>query len=181
RCVAWLAFSRGWVEGKSFTVETGAGPLGVSVTADNIVRAGVGTVQRHRITDLAVSGHTVHPVGIGNPHAVMFVDDTTVADVDGIGAQVGGDHLFPDGANVEFLHVVDESTVDLRVWERGVGETQACATGAAAAVFVAHEQGQTGDEVTVRLPGGELLIGIDGDDVWMQGPAHLVFSGSVQA
>ncbi|NNF69529.1 MAG: diaminopimelate epimerase, partial [Acidimicrobiia bacterium] len=176
RCVAWLAHSRGWVDGDSFTVETDAGPLGVSITGDNMVRAAVGAAQRHRITDLAVGGQTVHPVGIGNPHAVLFVEDTSLAPVETVGPRVGEDPLFPDGANVEFLHVVDEETIDLRVWERGVGETLACATGAAAAGFVAHDQGKTGNRVNVRLPGGDLLIGLEDDSVWMEGPAHEVFA-----
>lgn len=179
RCVARLAWSRSWVQEPSFTVLTGAGPRAVTVTGDGLVRAAVGTAAKQRVTELEVAGRVVHPVGIGNPHAVLFVDDPAVEGVDEVGSVIGTDPIFPDGANVEFLRVVDEATLELRVWERGVGETLACATGAAAAAFVAHDHGRSGADVTVRLPGGELVISIEGDEVWMTGPAELVFTGSV--
>jgi diaminopimelate epimerase len=179
RCVARLAVLRDWVDGPAFTVETAAGDRPVDVRPDGSVRALVGVPHDHRVRELAVAGTRVHPVGLGNPHAVLFVDDVTEAKVGTLGPKIEHDPIFPDGANVEFTQVIDEHRIALRVWERGSGETLACGTGAAAAAFVAHSREWTGPRVTVDQPGGSLEIEIDDDGVWMEGPAHVVFAGTL--
>ena len=85
----------------------------------------------------------------------------------------------PDGVNVEFATVLSPDRIRLRVWERGVGETLACGTGAAATAYLAHFQGVTGPRVTVELPGGELVVDLDGNQAWIEGPAEVVFEGSL--
>ena len=99
--------------------------------------------------------------------------------VQAVGPVVEGDPRYPDRTNVEFATVISPDRMALRVWERGVGETLACGTGAAAAVAEAHRSGRTGPSVTVVLPGGELLVEIVEGTAWIEGPANTVFAGSL--
>lgn len=121
-------------------------------------------------------------VSMGNPHAVLFVDDVTEAPVDTLGPALVGHPAFPQGANVGFCEVVDAGFVRLRVFERGVGETSACGTGACAAVVAARLLEKTGRRVKVSLPGGKVRISWQGpgSTVRMTGPATLVFEGRIQ-
>jgi diaminopimelate epimerase len=96
-----------------------------------------------------------------------------------VGPTVETAAVFPQGTNAEFASVAASDTIDLRVWERGVGETLACGTGAAATAYLAHRQGKVAAEVTMRLPGGELRVSIDEDGVWIEGPAQKVFAGTI--
>ena len=116
-------------------------------------------------------------VSMGNPHAVSFLDDTPDAyPVTEVGPAVEHHSLFAHRTNVEFAHVRDRGNIDLRVWERGVGETLACGSGASATAVAARLRGLVDDSVEVTLPGGVLHIEWDGDgDVWMTGPAVKVF------
>ena len=126
-----------------------------------------------------MAGYQVLPISVGNPHAVIFVDDCYTTPVSAVGPLVETESVFPNRANVEFATVTGWDRMALRVWERGVGETLACGSGAAAAVAVAHREGKTGPRVTVDLPGGPLQVEVAGDEVWIEGPADYVFSGSV--
>ena len=118
-------------------------------------------------------------VSMGNPHCVQFVDDVEVADVGGVGPVIETDQAFPRKTNVEFVQVISSDRIRMRVWERGVGETLACGTGACASVVACTLNGRTGREVTVELLGGELHIRWDETSgrVFMAGPAEEVFSG----
>lgn len=119
-------------------------------------------------------------VSMGNPHCVVFVEDVELAPVGELGPSIETHPAFPRKTNVEFAQVIDSSTIRLRVWERGVGETLACGTGACATVVAASLNGLCGDEVTVELLGGELQIRLEGNGrVFMTGPAEEVFSGSM--
>jgi diaminopimelate epimerase len=121
-------------------------------------------------------------LSMGNPHAVQFVDDVEVAPVATIGPLIEHHRRFPKRTNVEFVQVVDRSRVHLRVYERGVGETQACGSGACAAVVAAHQAGLVTDAVQVTLEGGDLEIEWAGGDtpVYMTGPASTVFDGTLE-
>ncbi len=178
RCVALFAVESGMVHGPTLVVRSAVGDHPATVLPGGIVRAFVGEPHAFRTEVLNVAGYTVRPIGVGNPHAVLFVDDVDAADVSGIGSLIENDAIFPDGANVEFVEPVEGNRIKVRVWERGVGETLASGTGATAAAFSARETGQLGDGVTVELPGGELLIEFDTAGAWMTGPASLVFRGS---
>ncbi len=178
RCVARLAHDRAWVTDRRFVVETAVGDLPV-VVGEDAVRAFLGTPTGYRTGELRVAERTVHPVGMGNPHAVLFVEDPAVEDVVGLGERIGTDPIFPDGTNVEFTAVLAPDRLRLRVWERGVGETLACGTGAAAAAFAAFTAGDVAERVTVELPGGELVVELDDEGAWIEGPARTVFVGSV--
>ncbi|MEW6553052.1 MAG: diaminopimelate epimerase [Actinomycetota bacterium] len=119
-------------------------------------------------------------VSMGNPHCVIFVADAAGAPVDRLGPRVERDPLFPARTNVEFAQVDGAHRIVLRVWERGVGETLACGTGACAAVAAAIHTGRCETPVKVQLPGGTLDIGVDGSGhLLMAGPAVEVFRGEL--
>ena len=121
-------------------------------------------------------------VSMGNPHAVTFIDDTSKLDIMAYGPEAEVNEMFPEKANIEFIQVVDREHINMRVWERGSGETFACGTGACAAVVACVEGGLTGPEVEVKLLGGVLKIKYDKSSgaVTMTGPAVEVFSGEVE-
>lgn len=122
-------------------------------------------------------------VSMGNPHAVLFIDDDVRNfPLEKIGPLFENHVRFPKRVNVEFVRLLDHRTVEMRVWERGTGETLACGTGACAVAVAAIINNLCAQEVTVRLTGGELKIawsGKEGDSVWMTGPAVTVFRGEI--
>lgn len=119
-------------------------------------------------------------VSMGNPHAVIFVDDVDDAPVDILGALIEVHERFPRHTNVEFAEVVDDTTIRLRVWERGVSETLACGTGACATAVASALLGHTGRSVTIELPGGDLAIEWAQDGhVYMTGGAAFSFNGYI--
>ena len=121
-------------------------------------------------------------VSMGNPHAVVFVDDVDGLEIEKIGPYFETHERFPNRTNTEFVKVIDEHTVQMRVWERGTGETLACGTGACATVVACILNGLTKEQVTVKLLGGELEIFWDRTEnlVYMTGPADFVFDGEVE-
>ena len=128
-----------------------------------------------------VAGTELFCVSMGNPHAITFVPDVDGAPVTTLGPRIERDEAFPQKTNVEFACVQDRATIRLRVWERGVGETLACGTGACATAVAAFRKGLCDARVTVILPGGPLQITIDPATlrVIMMGPARIVFKGSI--
>ena len=117
-------------------------------------------------------------VNVGNPHAVFFVPDCAAIELNRLGPLIEHDPLFPERVNVNVATIVDAATIRLRVWERGVGETRACGTGACATAVAAMRRKLTGRSVTVRLAGGDLAIAWGEDDrVTMTGPATESFRG----
>jgi diaminopimelate epimerase len=153
RCVARAVVDAGWEAGPSFTIVTDAGPRQATVHGDSAVSVEMGTA--------TVDGQHVD---LGNPHTVVLVDD--LADVD-----PGRD---PD-LNVEYvLPGPGPDELTMRVFERGVGETQACGSGSCAAAAVAHAKGLVGDRVIVHQPGGAVTVAL-GDPIVLTGPAELVF------
>ncbi|MDH3605822.1 MAG: diaminopimelate epimerase [Acidimicrobiia bacterium] len=179
RCVARYVHDRGWVTSPAFTVQTDLGDYPVEVKEAGRVRAMLGTAQPPDKTHLSVAGADVRPMSMGNPHAVLLVDKTTEAPVKTLGPVIEVAEQFPDHTNVEFVEVKDRTRIEVRTWERGVGETLACGTGAGAAAMVANREGLVDDSLTVGLLGGDLDIEIDGHVVWMEGPATYVFEGEL--
>ncbi len=143
------------------------------------MRALIGAVSAADAGPLEVAGYHLDPIRVGNPHAVAFVSDCYSTPVNAVGPIVEGDPHFPERTNVEFATVVSPNRIALRVWERGVGETLACGTGAAATAAVAHQKGLTDAKVTVELPGGALIVEVAEDGVWIDGPAVAVFGGTI--
>ena len=115
-------------------------------------------------------------VGMGNPHAVFFVDDADAVDVAGLGPTVETDPIFPARTNVEFAQVRSRDEIRMRVWERGTGITLACGSGACATAVAAASRGLTESKVRVELDGGWLTLDWRDDGVWMTGPTAYVFS-----
>lgn len=133
---------------------------------------------------LTVDGKVWHitAVSMGNPHCVTFVDDVDGLELTKIGPPFENHPAFPDRVNTEFVKVIDDHTLQMRVWERGSGETWACGTGACATVVAACENGycKKGEDITVKLRGGDLVINYTNETVIMTGPAATVFEGTVE-
>lgn len=124
----------------------------------------------------------LHLVALGNPHAVIRVEDAETAMVERLGQALENHPAFPERVNVGFLQVQAPDRARLRVWERGAGETLACGSGACAAVAAGRRAGWFDERVTMGLQGGDLMISFEGDGrpLWMQGPAEYVFRGSIR-
>ena len=120
-------------------------------------------------------------VSVGNPHAVLLVDDIAATPVEKIGPMIQSLDVFPEGVNVGFMQVESNTHVKLRVFERGAGETLACGSGACAAVIHGIRLGQLANKVTVSVPGGKLEVSWDDglSSVWLAGPAETVFEGKL--
>ncbi len=120
-------------------------------------------------------------VSMGNPHAVVFLEDVKGLDIEKIGPKFENHERFPKRINTEFVRVIDRETIEMRVWERGSGETLACGTGACAAVVASILNGMAEHKVTVKLAGGDLLVEWEEETgkVYMTGPAVTVFEGTI--
>jgi len=180
RCLAQAAVQSALVAPPTFTVATGGGIRTVAYAqgADpdtawatvGMGRAELGENQPQKFGD-----RKVRTVDMGNPHLVMFGPDLDEVDVAGIGAHL--QTVYEGGVNVEFITKGDEPDhLVLRVFERGVGETQACGTGSAAAAAAAHSWGLVGRNVAVHNPGGTLEVNLDDDEILLAGPVHRVAS-----
>lgn len=194
RCVAWLLLEEGGAASRR--IETGAGLLYAQRVGERLISVDMGSpllrweeIPLARAMDTArlefSAGGLSEPgaVNMGNPHVVFFVPEAQAAQVAGVGPAVEHDPLFPERANVGFAEVQAHDRIRLRVWERGAGETQACGTGACAAVVAAHRQGRCGRRAEVILNGGSLEIEWRaGDDrVLMTGPVELEHTGELPA
>lgn len=169
RCVGRLAVERGLVSQRQFTLETLAGIKKIEVRSSFEGETERVFVQVDMGTEL------------GNPHAVFFVENITDELVLGRGPEIECAPEYPNRTNVEFARVLDRHTVEMRVWERGSGETLACGTGACATAREAIRQGLCDSPVTVRLRGGELTIAVTPDEqMTMTGPAEFVFEGEIE-
>lgn len=132
--------------------------------------------------DIVVAGKTMRftVVSMGNPHAVTFVENLDDLQIEKYGPIIENNPIFPNKTNVEFVEILDKNNIRIRVWERGVGETFACGTGACASVVAAGINGYTDENVTTILPGGSLKIEWGKDNhIYMQGPATTVYTGVI--
>ncbi|WP_445478548.1 diaminopimelate epimerase [Lysinibacillus irui] len=203
RCVAKYIFERHIVRQKFFTIETKAGIMHVEVVVqdntvtDVIVDMGKPLLYRKDIPMLGTSNElvinelfTLPPhnlfltaMFLGNPNAVFFINDIEKAPLRTLGGIIENDVRFPNRVNVEFVQVIHSKALQFRVWERGSGVTEACGTGACAAVVAAILNGfcQREEEITVHLSGGDLNIRwADDDHVWMRGPAEFIAEGKYE-
>ena len=178
RCIAMYARDLGWVDGDDMVVATAVGDMPAQIVGDTMVRALVGTPTMPK-EPMALGELVLHPVSVGNPHAVVFVADPDAVALEELGPRIEHDTRFPDRTNVEFVTPTGSNHVRMRIWERGVGETKASGTGATAAAYAAVQYRGLSAPVTVALPGGELVIEFEGPDAWMTGPAVKVFSGRI--
>ena len=189
RCVGKYVYDHGIVDKTEIDVETLAGIRHLSLhVRDGKVETV--TVDMGRPEQTSEIGEAITVLGkeyaftgvsMGNPHAVVFMDGVKEMDLKEIGPAFESHERFPGRTNTEFVQVVDESHVIMRVWERGSGETLACGTGCCATAVACVLNGLTDEEITVKLLGGELHIKWDrvADLVYMTGPAKIVFEGEV--
>ena len=189
RCVGKYVYDKGLTDKTSLEIETlsGVKTLELEVEDGVVVAATVGmgkaVVRDDMKLKVADTEFLCIPVSVGNPHAVLPVEDIAEAPVDTIGPLVEQHHAFPGGVNVEFVQVISASELRMRVWERGSGITMACGTGACATAAAAVATGNCAANVpiTVHLDGGDLKITVSSDfDVVMTGPAALVYEGEVE-
>ena len=195
RCIAALMYARAPQLGREIDMESPAGTVHARVRPDGLVSVDMGVPEFEprsipldapaeadsyvlNVGDEAVN---IGAVSTGNPHAVLCVADTAAAPVARLGPGIERHPRFPQGANVGFMQIVDRTHIRLRVFERGVGETLACGTGACAAVLVGRKRGLLDAEVRVDLPGGSAHVAWPGpgNPVWLTGPAVTVFSGMI--
>ena len=201
RCVAKYVFDHGIARKEELKIETLSGVKtcliheengeAVSVTVDMgkaILRPGEipvalpGDCVIHQNVEVAGGIYEITCVSMGNPHCVIFGEDPDGLELSEIGPRFEHDPLFPQGVNTEFIQVLDGHTLKMRVWERGSGETMACGTGACASAVAAVLCGYCpmGEDILVRLRGGDLTIRYEQDRVWMTGEAVTVFQGTVK-
>ena len=182
RCLAWVATRAGLGAARELVVETAAGPRVVIMTRDGSGDVIAADVDMGPVTlgeeDVCVTVDGIEYWGdtasVGNPHLVCFVVDPDLVPVTSHGPRIELDARFPNRTNVEFVRVHPPDVISMRVWERGVGETLSCGTGACAAAAVAHNRGVADERVRVRVPGGELQVTL-GKTVRLGGPVVHVF------
>ena len=201
RCFAKYAYENKLVSKNKFTVETLAGIITPKLIFQDKEISGIkvdmGTPKLKRreipmegedtstVMDEVLKINTeqtfkITCVSMGNPHCIIFVDDVQSIPIDEIGPKIENHPLFPEKTNVEFIQVLNRKEINFRVWERGVGETLACGTGACAALVAAVLNKKTDRKATIHLPGGDLNIQwADDGYVYMTGPAELVFRGEM--
>ena len=192
RCVAAvLADESGHAQ--SFQLQSPTGPVEARVDDDGLVAVSMGVPEFEPAAipfaadtladryELAVGNDafSICAVSMGNPHCVMYVDDVASAPVNELGPEIERHERFPQRTNVGFAHIRDRGNMDLRVFERGVGETAACGTGACAAVVAGQALGLLDESVNVRLPGGQLVVSWRGgsEPVWLTGNAEYISKG----
>lgn len=190
RCVGKYVYDKGLTKKTKITVETLSGikTLDFKVEKGSVksVSVNMGKADAGLVNRVTVCGEDVEyiPVSVGNPHAVIFVDDIEKAQLTTIGPAMEHHERFPDGVNVEFVQVLADNKLRMRVWERGSGITMACGTGSCATVMAAISIGlcRSNTNVDVELDGGTLTINITDDNtVTMTGPAEISFEGEVNA
>lgn len=200
RCVAKFIHDNKMNDNDKLSIETLAGIKKVKIIEDNnkecndvIVDMGEPVFQDKNIPydvyeafnkdlDLEVNGETMRftVVSMGNPHAITFVQNLDDMQIEKYGPKIENNPIFPNRTNVEFVEIMDKNNIKVRVWERGVGETYACGTGACAAMVASGLNGYTDENVTVNLPGGKLKIEWGKDNhIYMEGPAETVYEGKI--
>lgn len=200
RCVAKYVYDYGLTDKTNISIETLAGIKYLELTIENdkvaLVKVNMGEPQleaknipvisdNEKVIDeeIVVNEKTYKMtcVSMGNPHAVVYVDDVKNLEIEKIGPCFENHERFPKRINTEFAKIIDRNTIEMRVWERGAGETLACGTGACATAVASMLNGLCEDEVTLKLLGGELKIKWDKEEnnVYMTGPAVVVFDGEI--
>ncbi len=195
RCFATFVKERGLTDLNSFWVETNTGRIHLSVLADGQIRVNMGVPQfapeqiplaieaEQTEYSLEFEGETFRfsALEIGNPHAVFAVDSVARAPVDTLGPWLQSHELFPDRVNAGFYERLSDTEINLRVFERGVGETRACGSGACAAVIAGQRLGLLSNQVKVNLAGGSLMVEYsgEGEPVYLTGPASTVYRGKL--
>lgn len=200
RCIAKYVYEYGLTDKTAISLETKGGIKYLDLTVEDgrvvLVKVNMGApilepqqipvkLGRQDCIDQSIVAdgeeYRITCVSMGNPHAVIFVEDTSVLALDKIGPGLENHEVFPERVNTEFVQVLNRKEVNMRVWERGSGETLACGTGACATAVACVLNGKTEDAITVHLRGGNLSLYYDreNDTVWMTGPAEIICDGEI--
>ncbi|MFW5425724.1 MAG: diaminopimelate epimerase [Methylophagaceae bacterium] len=196
RCFARFVYDKGLTDQTTIAVETNSGLVYPSIRENGDIRVDMGVphfkpndipfIAEQQATNYILNLPNneqidISAVSVGNPHAVTRVDNVDLIDIARLGPMIEGHTNFPERVNAGFMQIINAKEIKLRVFERGVGETQACGTGACAAVVSGIQRGLLSREVTVSLLGGQLTIAWPDDSasVWMTGPATQVFDGEI--
>ena len=200
RCVAKYVYDKKMTTEKEFTVESFGKIKNITIIDENgkakLIKVGMGTPElRTEMIPAVYDAETIIAkpiiadgkewegtcVSMGNPHVVMFVDDVKGMDLEKIGPKFENHPMFPNRTNAEFVKIIDAETVEMRVWERGTGETLACGTGCCATAVACILNGKTGNKVLVKVLGGEILVEWDreSNEIYMTGPGEFVFEGEI--
>mgnify|MGYP001544550822 CR=1 FL=1 len=196
RCFARYVVEKGLTTNRQIDVGTAKGKITLYLEDNDQVRVNMGAPEfEPSLIPIASTEYAVNysldldgelvdfsSVSMGNPHAVIRVDAVESAPVNRLGPALESHAFFPERVNVGFMAIKDRNAIDLRVFERGTGETLACGTGACAAVVCGIKAGWLEQEVVVSLPGGQLTVAWASNDspVWMTGPATFVFEGNIE-
>ena len=189
RCVGKYLYDKGYTQKANLTIETLSGLRTLTLHRDGekvtSVSVNMGKATANERMTLQVEDTTVSciPVSVGNPHIVLFVEDITAIPLTSLGPKLEKHEVFEDGVNVEFVEVLTEQELRMRVWERGSGVTMACGTGACASAMAAISCGfcKYDAPMIVHLDGGDLTIQISADNtVTMTGPAEFVYEGDTE-
>lgn len=195
RCFGRFVRDQGLTDKNELRVSTAGGPISIELKDDGRIRVEMGEpvfepaqipFQADDIANsypLQAADQQIHigAVSMGNPHALLWVDDINSAPVAELGPAIEGHQRFPNRVNAGFAQLIDENAIRLRVFERGVGETLACGSGACAAMAIGRQQGKLADHVTVNMRGGALDIDWQGPGhvLWQTGPASHVFDAEI--
>ena len=189
RCIGKFVYERGLTNKTELSLETKSGIKYLTLNVENgkvdSVAVDMGAPKIGVVKGVLQANNTEYVytfVDVGNPHCVIFTeDDVEKLELEKIGPAIENHELFPDRANVEFINVIDENNLRMRVWERGSGETWACGTGACATTVAAVANGisKKNSDVNVKLNGGTLSIRYTDETVIMTGPATFVFEGEI--
>lgn len=201
RCVGKFLYDNDIVKKEKMSIETNAGVKHLKVYTRNgkvtsvTVQMGKATLNPHKvpvnldgekIIDRPViinnNEYNITCVSVGNPHAVIFVENVDKVDIETIGPKFENAEIFPERVNTEFVRVINNNTIKMRVWERGNGETMACGTGACAAVVAAVENGycNKGEDITVKVRGGDLIVNYTDMGITLSGDCNLVYKGEIE-
>ncbi len=201
RCVGKFLYDNDIVKKNKMTIETASGIRELTLFTRNAkvssVTVDIGKAQLQpdkipvdinepRIIDYPAEiggvSYRINCCAVGNPHCVVFVDNVDRVDIENVGPQFETADIFPERINTEFVRVVNSTTLKMRVWERGNGETQACGTGACAAVICAVENGycNKGENITVKVKGGDLIVNYTDERVTLTGDCNLVYKGEIE-
>lgn len=176
RCLVKLAYRSGIIDKiNDITIETFAG-IKIANIIGNEVQINMGCGE---ILENPMKKYDLYCASVGNPHAIMVIDDLDKIDIASVGYEIENYSGFVNKTNVEFVQIIDRNNIKIRVWERGCGETLACGSGTSATVFRLYKAGVLDSNVSVELLGGRLAISIIDDCIYMTGDAVEVFSGTI--
>jgi len=187
RCFALYLQKKELTNKNTITVETNSGNMVLTINRDKSVRVEMGKpnfipseipfITQAQAIEYSLESQKMGVLSIGNPHAIIILKDIDTEDIKAIATRLQNSDYFPESVNVGFMQILSRNEINLRVIERGVGETLACGSGACAAVIYGIQLGLLEDKVEVHLKGGKAFVEYNGDTVYLSGPGEFVYEG----